>query len=141
VIVVVDASALLEYLLRTNLGDRIGTKLRESHTTLDTPTLCDVEVVSGLRRALRQKELTLNRAAEALEDYADLPLRLHGHRPMLRRIFELRDNFSAYDAAYVALAEQLDAGLLTADDRLARSVSAHASVPLVIPPTDPKKKP
>jgi predicted nucleic acid-binding protein len=67
---------------------------------------------------------------EALRDYDDLPLRRHAHRPLLQQIWKLRNNFSAYDAAYVVLAEGLDAELLTADDRLARSVRAHTSVRL-----------
>jgi predicted nucleic acid-binding protein len=117
---VVDAPALLEYLLGTDLGKRVGTKLRASHTALDTPALCDLEIVSGLRRAVLKGEMTGGRAAEALTDYEDFPIRLHRHRQMLWRIFELRNNFSAYDAAYVALAEHLGAGLLTADERLAR---------------------
>lgn len=93
--------------------------------------MCDVEVVSGLRSALLRKELSIDRAAEALQDYKDLSLRLHTHRPLLERIWELRNNFNTYDAAYVALAERLNAEFLTADQRLARSVRAHTSVRLI----------
>jgi predicted nucleic acid-binding protein len=121
----------LEYLLGAGLAKSIGKSLRAPDVHLDTPVLCDVEVVSGLRAALLRKELSSNRAAEALQDYKDLPLRQHGHRPLLQRIFELRNNFSAYDATYVALAERLNAALLTADDRLTRSVRAHTSVRLI----------
>ena len=98
---------------------------------LDAPALCDVETASGLRAAVLHKKLSVARAAEALKDYEDLPLRLHGHRPLLQRIFELRENFSPYDAVYVALAERLDAGLLTADERLERAVLKHTSIRLV----------
>jgi predicted nucleic acid-binding protein len=113
------------------LAAPIGKKLRAKGTYLETLALCDVEFVSGLRSALARKELSIDRAAEALQDYQDLPLRLHPHRPFLKRIWELRNNFSAYDAAYVVLAEKLNAEFLTADDRLARSVSAHTSVRLM----------
>lgn len=88
---------------------------------LHVPALCDVEVVAALRRALRLELLEEKRALEALGDYADLPLTRHGHLSILRRLLELRENFSAYDAAYVALADRLNASLLTADARLARA--------------------
>ena len=93
--------------------------------------LCDIEVVSGLRSALLRKELSAERASEALQDYNDLPLRLHTHRPLLERIWQLRNNFNAYDAAYVILAEYLNAEFLTSDNRLARSVRAHTSVRVI----------
>ncbi len=85
------------------------------------PALCDVEVAAALRRALRLALLGEKRAREALRDYADLPLTRHGHLTILDRLLELRENFSAYDAAYAALAETLGAALLTADARLARA--------------------
>ncbi len=105
--------------------------MRAKGTHLETLALSDVEFVSGLRSAILPKELSIDRAAEALRDYQDLPLRLHLHRPFLERMWELRNNFSAYDAAYVVLAEKLNAEFLAADDRLARSVSAHTSVRLM----------
>jgi predicted nucleic acid-binding protein len=117
--------------LGTSLADSIGKTIRAPRTHLYTPALCDVEVVSGLRTALTRNELSSDRAAEALHDYKDLPLHQHGHRPLLQRVFELRSNFSAYDATYVALAERLDAEFLTADERLARSVRSHTSVRLI----------
>ncbi|HLB78377.1 MAG TPA: type II toxin-antitoxin system VapC family toxin, partial [Candidatus Dormibacteraeota bacterium] len=67
---------------------------------------------------------------DALEDYLDLPLIRHGHQALLGRMLKLRSNFSAYDAAYVALAEQLKGELLTADGGLARSVRRHLPLPL-----------
>ena len=130
-IIVVDASAILEYLLGTDLAAPIGKKLRAKGTDLDTLALCDVEFVSGLRSVVFRKEVSPERAAQAVEDYQDLPLRLHNHRPLLARMWELRNNFSAYDAGYVALAERLEAEFLTADDPLARSVRAHTSIRLV----------
>jgi predicted nucleic acid-binding protein len=87
---------------------------------LHVPALCDVEVASALRGSLQRDLLSQGRAEEALGDYLDLPLNRHGHTLLLHRCFDLRDTLSAYDATYVALAEALDAQLLTADRRLAR---------------------
>lgn len=74
--------------------------------------------------------LSAERAAFALEDYLGLSLSRHGHIALIPRVLELRDNFTAYDAAYVALAEGLDAELLTADVRLSRAVRRHTSIVL-----------
>jgi predicted nucleic acid-binding protein len=92
------------------------------------PTLCDVEVVAGLRRAVLSRALSDRRAEEALVDYLDLPLTRHGHQGLLMRVLELRDNFSAYDATYVALAERLRGELLTSDGRLARGVQTFTQL-------------
>jgi predicted nucleic acid-binding protein len=88
-------------------------------------------MVSILRRASRFKALSPERAHQALVHYRALPLTRHGHFLLLDRIFELRQNVSAYDAAYVALAERLPAALLTGDDRLARAVRTHTNVPVL----------
>ncbi len=119
---------LIEYLLGTEAAEDAVEIIRHPDADLRVPVLCDVEVVSGLRRAVLSGELSEGRAAEALEDYADLPLGRHGHLKLLGRIFELRANFSAYDAAYVALAERIGAELLTADASLERSVRTHTTV-------------
>jgi len=87
-----------------------------------------VELAAGLRRALIRRALSVERAEEAAWDYLDMPISRHGHQQLLERILELRDNFSAYDAAYVALAERLDGRLLTSDERLARAVRTHTRV-------------
>lgn len=71
------------------------------------------------------------RALDAVEDYLDLPLTIHGHRTLVHRIVALRENFSAYDATYVALAERLGAALVTADQALIRAVRQHALVEVV----------
>jgi predicted nucleic acid-binding protein len=102
--------------------------LRTPEVDLHAPALCDVEIVAGLRRAVLQRTLSDERAREATQDYLDLPISRHPHRHLLMRILELRANFSAYDAAYVALAERLAGGLLTADQRLARAVRDHTEI-------------
>lgn len=98
---------------------------------LHVPALCDVEMASILRRALLSKTMTEDRALLAAAQYLALPLARHGHTALLVRMLAMRENFSAYDAAYVALAERLHGELLTADDRMARAVRSHAAVPVV----------
>ncbi len=126
--IVVDASALADLLLRTpRLSERVAAELRAGGfpQTLD---LADVEVVSALRRKVRRGELELPRVEEALDDLGSLPVRRHRAAPLRGRIWELRDALSAYDAAYVALAEALAAPLLTTDTRLAHADGHRAEV-------------
>jgi predicted nucleic acid-binding protein len=114
--------------LATAAGGTIDEIIRRPDVALHAPELCDIEVTSGLRRALLRGEVSAARAAEALEDYLDLPLTRHGHPPLLPRVLELRANFTAYDACYVALAELLSADLLTADAPLRRAVLSHTQI-------------
>ena len=102
--------------------------LRDGRTYLHVPALCDVEVASAMRRAVRSRLISIERVAQAIEDYVDLPISRHGHQKLLVRIVDLRENFSAYDATYVALAEALGATLLTEDSSLARAARAHTAV-------------
>ena len=102
--------------------------VRASDADLHVPALCDVEVAAGLRRGLLGGALSEERLAQAVEDYLDLPLTRHGHQQLLSRVLNLSDNFSAYDATYVALAEQLGGELLTADEGLARAARMHTGV-------------
>jgi predicted nucleic acid-binding protein len=127
-VVVVDASALLEYILRTELTFAIAPILRDPDISLQVPALCDVEVTSGLRRALLRKTMATPRALLALEDYLRMPLTRHGHQSLLSRTLDLRPNFSSYDATYVSLAEKLEGELLTSDNRLAAATRAHTSI-------------
>lgn len=129
--VVADASALLEYLLQTERSARVRAALRRSDVDVRVPALCDVEVAAGLRRAVLRDLVTIERATEAVDHYRMLPLTSHGHQALMPRILDLRANFSAYDACYVALAEALGAALLTADERLARAVRAHTDVEVI----------
>jgi predicted nucleic acid-binding protein len=129
-LVVADASALIEYLLGPEKAGAIADTIESPEADVHVPALCDVEVAAGLRRALRLGLLSECRAREALGDYADLPLSRHGHLGILNRLLELRENFSAYDAAYAALAEALGAVLLTADARLARAARDQLGLPI-----------
>ena len=118
--IVIDASALVEYLLGTEKGAAVQRVLTNPSTDFHVPALCDVEVVSALRHLHRRRLLPTVRAWEALEDYLDLPLTRHGHSHLLARCLDLQHALSAYDATYVALAEILESQLMTMDAGLAR---------------------
>lgn len=132
-IVVADASALVELLLGTATGRRIASLVRGEDADLHTPELCDLEVVGALRRLRLDGGIGDERLHEAVRDYVDLPLVRHRHLPLLGRILALRENFSPYDASYVALAEGLDGELLTTDRRLRRAVENATTVALISP--------
>ncbi len=121
----------MEYLLRTEHSEWIGAAIGNANHDLHVPALCDVEVAAALRRAILLGALDEPRAEEAVEDYLDLPITRHGHQSLVVRMLELRNNFSAYDATYVALAELLGGDILTGDGPLASSVRTHTDIPLV----------
>jgi predicted nucleic acid-binding protein len=130
-LIVVDASALLEALLGTAASAAVTRRIFEAGQTLHAPHLLDVEVAQVLRRYAIAGDLDDQRARAALDDLADFPIRRYPHGLLLPRAWELRNNFSAYDAVYVALAEALDAPLLTRDRRLANAAGKHVSVELI----------
>jgi len=115
----------VDYVLQTERGDRVSHVIRPQSVNLSIPALCDVEFASAIRRSLRIGEIESLRAEEAMNDYLDLPLARFGHTKLLEGVLALRENFSAYDATYVVLAQQLGAKLLTTDRRLAAGISAH----------------
>ena len=129
--IVVDASALLEVLLRTSAAKVVEDRLFAPRQTLHAPHLLDVEVAQVIRRYAANGDIDGQRGRIALADLADLPLRRYPHDFLLPRIWELRNNLTACDAAYVALAEALDARLLTRDRRLATAAGHRARVELV----------
>jgi predicted nucleic acid-binding protein len=125
---VVDASALVEYLFRTPRGITLAPLIETRGVDLHVPALADIEFASAVVRLLVRRIVSTDRATEALGDLADLPLTRHGHLALLPRILSLRGNFSVYDGVYVALAESLAAGLITADEKLVTAVGAHTTV-------------
>jgi predicted nucleic acid-binding protein len=130
-VIVVDASAMLEFLLQTPLGARVEARLFRDGEEFHSPHLVDVEVTQGLRRLVRSGEVVAGRAAEALVDLADLDLHRHAHLDFLTRAWQLRGNVTAYDAVYVALAEALDATMITCDAPLARTPGHRARIEAV----------
>ena len=125
--IVADASALLDLLLARPAAVRVAQRF-EPEPLIHAPHLVDTEVLHALRRWVRAGELTAERAQEALTDLAALPMARHPHAPLSQRVWSLRERLSAYDATYVALAEGLDATLLTADGRLARGAAGLVAV-------------
>lgn len=124
--IVVDASAILELLLRTPAGVDVEERLFSNGATICAPHLLDLEVVQVLRRYAGAWQVTVARCRMALADLADLPLHRYPHDILLPRVWELRGNLTAYDAVYLALAEALDASLLTLDRRLAAAAGRRA---------------
>jgi len=120
-----------ELLLRTPRGRKIEQRLLDSKGSLAAPHLLDVEVAQVLRRYARAGQLDSKRGSEALQDLADMPIERYPHDFLLGRVWELRENLTAYDAVYVVLAEALDTILLTADRRLADSARHVTAIEVV----------
>jgi predicted nucleic acid-binding protein len=118
---VLDASVVIEWLLQ----------ISSSGEKLYAPYLVDVEVCQVLRRYVSHEILDAHRAAEALHDLTDLRMYRYPHLPLLQRAWELRNHLTAHDAMYVALAEALDAILLTRDGKLAAAPGHRARIQLV----------
>lgn len=129
---VVDASVLAVALADDSSdGDTVRARLRGER--LAAPELVDLEVASVLRRQFRRGGIDLRRASLALTDLAALPLLRASHRSLLSRSWELRDNLTIYDAVYVALAEALQATLLTGDQRMAQSTGPRCDFEVLRP--------
>jgi len=129
--IVVDASAAIEVLLRTRLAKVIERRLLDPREALHAPHLIDLEIAHVLRRHCAARKLTEQEAREALAVFLGLPVERHPHEPFLLRIWELRHNLSAYDAAYIALAEALHAPLVTCDRALASATGHRARLELI----------
>jgi predicted nucleic acid-binding protein len=130
-VIVLDASAAIECLLQSPAGIKIERRLFSSSESLHAPHLLDVEVAQVLRRYVRERIIGAQRGQEALEDLADLPLSRYPHDFLIPRVWELRTTLTAYDAVYVALAELLDAPLLTCDGKIASASGHSANVEVV----------
>jgi len=128
---VIDASAVADLLLARPAAEQIDRHLDAFGYAMHAPHLLDVEVLNALRRVVVSGEASRHRAGEAVADLADLPVERYPHDILAPRIWQLRNNFSAYDAAYLALAEDLAEGgapLLTTDARFARAARAHSAI-------------
>lgn len=124
--IVLDASAAVDWLLQTPAGQRIESRIYSRNETLHAPHLLDLEVTQVLRRLALQGVVSVRRADEAMSDLLDLRIARYPHLVLLPRIWQLRHNFSAYDASYIVLSERLGAALITRDARLA-SASGHTA--------------
>jgi predicted nucleic acid-binding protein len=130
-VIVLDASAAIEWLLQTPAGIRIDGRIFSRSEQLYAPHLVDVEVAQVLRRYVRERTLNAQRAHEALEDLNDLPINRYPHDFLMARVWDLRATLTAYDAVYVALAESLGAALLTCDRRIASASGHNAKVEVI----------
>ena len=125
--IVLDSSAAVDYLVRLRSGDWVAEQILRDDD-LHAPHLFDVEVVNVLRRLARSHLVPVRECREAVEDLLALDLARYPHGPFLARIWELRNGLTAYDAAFVALSEALEATLVTTDVRLARTARRFVRV-------------
>ena len=126
--IVLDASAVVDWLLQTPAGERVEQRIYARNDTLHTVHLLDVEFAQVLRRLVREGTLARKRAEEAIEDLIAVRVTRYAPVLLLNRIWQLRQNLSAYDAAYVALAEALKAPLITRDQKIAAAPGHSATI-------------
>jgi predicted nucleic acid-binding protein len=129
-LIVIDSSAVIEVLLRSQIGMEIEERILSPFENLCAPHLLDLEIAQVLRRYCASGDMSPERGQNALDDLKDMPITRYPHDIFLSRIWELRNNITAYDAAYVALAEALPAPLFTCDKRLASAPLNEVSIEL-----------
>jgi predicted nucleic acid-binding protein len=128
-VIVLDASAAVHLLLRTPRGDWVEERVIGEDRRV--PQLFEYEVLHALRAVALRGEVSASRQAALLDDLASLRVKRHQPQPLVERIWQLRTSLSVHDASYVALAEALDAPVITADGRMARSPGHTAAIELV----------
>ena len=116
--IVLDASAALELLLNTTIGAKVADNIFANQETLHAPHLVDLEIAQVLRRFVLKGQIEEERALEVFDDFTDLGVTRYPHQMLLSRIWSLKDNVTAYDAAYLSLAVELDARVVTCDAAL-----------------------
>jgi predicted nucleic acid-binding protein len=124
-VIVLDASVVVELLTKGALADSITRDLVERNESLIAPHLIDIEVTSALRKLVAGSRIDSYRSEQFLEELAMFPAERYAHTSLLGRIWELRHNFTAYDAAYIALAEATNAVLYTIDQKLCKGHRAQ----------------
>lgn len=129
--IVLDASAIVELLLRTKKGDQVADRLAGDGGPFLAPHLVDPEVMQAFRDLVRLRQVDASQAGLALTLFAELPLQRVPHDVLLSRMWQLRDNLTAYDATYVVVAELSGATLVTCDRPLSRSPGHNATVELI----------
>ena len=128
--IVVDASVLLHIFLDTVENDLVQ-RIFEGSDGVIAPHIIDLEVINGIRKNLRLGIISVERANFAIEDLRKIPIERKPTHLLNNRIWQLRDNFTPYDASYVSLAEVNSAALLTRDLKLASAIKAHTKVELI----------
>ncbi len=128
--IVLDASVVVELLLGTQAADSLAARIL-GETPWHAPAVLDLEVANAIRRLCTIHETSNERGSRAIGDLGTLPVRRYPHTPLLDRICQLRPSLTAYNAAYIALAEALRAPLVTRDRRLARASRHRARIDLV----------
>jgi len=126
--IVLDASVVVELLINGALADSLRRDLAERPESVIVPHLLDIEVMSALRRLVAGRRIDTHRGEQLLTDLAALPAERYAHTPLIGRIWELRHNFTAYDAAYIALAEATNSVLYTTDEKLCRGHRAQVAL-------------
>ena len=126
--IVLDASVVVELLTNGILADSIRNELARRDESFIVPHLIDVEVMSALRRLVAGQRIDSHRTGQFLAGLAALPAERYSHTPLIGRIWELRHNFTAYDATYIALAEATDSVLYTCDEKLCSGHRARVAV-------------
>jgi len=126
--IVLDASVVVELLTNGRLADPIRRDLAGHDESFIVPHLIDVEVIGALRRLTTARRIDVHRSEQFLEALAALPAQRYSHLPLIGRIWELRNNFTAYDSTYIALAEATDSVLYTCDEKLRRGHRARVVV-------------
>jgi predicted nucleic acid-binding protein len=130
-LIVIDASALLKVLLNTASAELVADRMFASRETLHAPHLIDLEVAQVLRCYALAGEIDAGRGSQPLSDLADLGISRYSHDFLLPRVWQSRNNLTAYDAAYVALAETLNCPLITRDRALAEAPGHDAQVRVI----------
>jgi predicted nucleic acid-binding protein len=129
-VIVLDASAAVDWLLQTPAGQQIEKRIYSRGESLYAPHLLDLEVAQVLRCLVREGLISSQRGDQALEDFLDMRVTRYPHFVLLPRIWRLRHNLSAYDAAYIVLAEKLSAPLISRDTRLSSAPGHTAQIEL-----------
>jgi predicted nucleic acid-binding protein len=126
--IVLDASVVVELLTNGTLADSIRHELFGREESFIVPHLIDIEVMSALRRLVAGQQIDSHRSRQLLAGLAALPAERYAHTPLIGRIWELRHNFTAYDAAYIALAEATNSVLYTCDEKLRKGHRARVAL-------------
>jgi predicted nucleic acid-binding protein len=128
---VIDSSAVIELLKTAQSSEILRHPSVDGHD-LNAPHLIDAEVLNSLRKMAIRRVATVSRIDQMLTDYVGIDIERHQHGPLLDRVWLLRHNVTPYDALYVALAEELELPLITADLRLARAAAKYCEVRAIV---------